>query len=358
MKYLVTLLLLTLFAGNASAQITITSSDFLTRGGPSNNSTSYSTSLSQDLPTLQGLVNVTGTNQTWNFNGPTYTTVADTGTATVLVYSTDLPLATDPDFTASTNVIKSVPVDPTQPTIYEFIEVNDAGFWILGVSQDSAGVSSKLLSYTPPMQELKFPLTYGTTWTSSSSFNISSLSQGESLTMSIDAIADGYGTLIVPPSHSSDALRVKVKNTTVISVQGFGITNISYSYNWYTKDPYSANISADPNQQATSGGYSIASGGSLVPPTASSADALNLYLSQNPASFAETKLSYTLKDGGPIQVAIIDPLGRSVRILQDGHASAGQNIIPIDPKAFATGTYFIRVTGDGVTAMRKLVITR
>jgi hypothetical protein len=45
-------------------------------------------------------------------------------------------------------------------------------------------------------------------------------------------------------------------------------------------------------------------------------------------------------------------------MLQNGHAQAGQNVIPIDPTKLSAGTYFIRVNAEGTTATRKLIITK
>jgi hypothetical protein len=358
MKHIATLLFLVLLASSASAQITINESDYISAFGQQNTGTTYSTSNAQDIPKLQALVDASGASQTWNFNGPSYTVVTATGTATILTYPGGAPLASDPDFAGSTNVIKSVPTDPTQATTYEFIKADGTGLWILGASQDSLGIPSKLFSYTPPLQELKFPLTYQITWQSSSSFNISGLPPGSTVTTSIQAVADGYGTLITPPSTNNSAIRVKMQTSVAISFMSFSQTSKSYSFSWYTKSQYGASISADSNQKATSGDYSVPSNSFVLPANSAPDAALRLYLSQNPASNTETTLSYTLKDGGPVQVEMMDALGRNVRMLQDGDASPGENIIPIDPKSYAPGSYFIRVTGNGMSAIRKLIITR
>lgn len=85
---------------------------------------------------------------------------------------------------------------------------------------------------------------------------------------------------------------------------------------------------------------------------------LNLSLSENPASSAEVKVTYTLRDAGAAQVELMDELGRSVRMLQNGPAIPGQNLVSIDPLSLAPGTYFVRLTADGASAMQKLVIAR
>ena len=65
-----------------------------------------------------------------------------------------------------------------------------------------------------------------------------------------------------------------------------------------------------------------------------------------------------MKNEGNAQVSLMDALGREVHMLQNGHVQAGQNIIPIDPTKLAAGAYFICINADGITAMRKLIITK
>ena len=92
--------------------------------------------------------------------------------------------------------------------------------------------------------------------------------------------------------------------------------------------------------------------------SASSNAGLSLTISENPASDAGTKIVVTLNNGGLTQVLLMDELGRAVRMLQNGYAPIGSNQILLDPLALEPGTYFVRATANGVSAMQKLVITR
>jgi photosystem II stability/assembly factor-like uncharacterized protein len=85
---------------------------------------------------------------------------------------------------------------------------------------------------------------------------------------------------------------------------------------------------------------------------------LSLTFSENPASNAGTKIVFTLPAGGIAQVMILDELGRTVRVLQNGMALSGQNELTLDPLAFESGTYFVRLAADGMAATQKLVISR
>jgi hypothetical protein len=99
-------------------------------------------------------------------------------------------------------------------------------------------------------------------------------------------------------------------------------------------------------------------GASSVSPSPAPYAGLSLTLSSNPSSGSDESISYTLSDAGAAQVMLMDELGRSVRMLQNGRASAGQNVVALDPQSLTPGTYFIRIIADGTSAMQKLVIAR
>jgi Secretion system C-terminal sorting domain len=97
---------------------------------------------------------------------------------------------------------------------------------------------------------------------------------------------------------------------------------------------------------------------SSVAPSAAPSTSLNLTISGNPASGSSVTISYTLPASGVAQITLMDELGRDVRVLQNGRASAGQNVVTIDPLSIEQGTYFVRVEAGGMSAMQKLVISR
>ncbi len=231
------------------------------------------------------------------------------------------------------------------------------------------GVETKLEGYAPPMQTYAFPLTYQTSWQSTSTIHSPLLPSIYTATATVVGSVDGYGTLITPtstkkkgsasPMASNDALRINTKTTQAYSYMGYGQSTTTYSFAWITKSGYGASISADSLQKPLGATYSTGSGNNSVGEDYSSPeDLLNLRLSANPVSNTETKLFYTMKNEGNSQVSIMDALGREVHILQNGPAQSGQNIIPIDPTKLSAGTYFLRVNAEGMTATRKLIITK
>jgi len=373
MKYFITVLILMFLATASNAQISFTSDEFLS--GLSQSTTGGSSFSSTDLTGLDALIAKSGAGMTWDFGNRTFTQDAAStpgGTETILTYPGGAALANDADFLVSTHVLKSVPNDPTKPTQYVFIKLDQTGYWIVGLSQDSMGVQKKIAAYVPPSQQVKFPLAYQTSWQSTSDIHSPALPTGASDTIAIDAVADAFGTLTTPtsahkqggfsPMASGDALRVKIKNTSSIHISIGPITEsivtVTYSFQYYTKTGHSATIDADTNIKATGAHYSVQGVNSVADNYSSAENLLNLYLTANPASNTETKLFYTMKNEGNAQVSLMDALGREVHMLQNGHVQAGQNIIPIDPTKLAAGAYFICINADGITAMRKLIITK
>jgi hypothetical protein len=99
-------------------------------------------------------------------------------------------------------------------------------------------------------------------------------------------------------------------------------------------------------------------GNSFVSQNTTSNIGLNLTLSENPASSSEAKVLFTLPDAGFVQILLMDELGRTVRLLLNDFAQAGQNEVALDPLTLDPGTYFVRAEANGMTAMQKLVVTR
>ena len=357
MKYFVTALLLVACAHAANAQITITGDEFMSRfgqqsGGISDNYTST------DTTGVRALELLSGANVTWNFGSRNYTYTRDTAsTVQIVAFSSSLPLANDPDFTGSTHAIILPPDSVGAPTNYEYITANTTGLWIHGIVRDSAGVQSKVLSYVPAYQELKFPLTYGTTWQASSRIPIAGLPPGATYRQGLYAMADAYGTLQVPQGNFN-ALRVHSVDTLTLSAPPFlNQQTMSHSFDWYTETNTSANIQADSDMSPYSIGYSIVAGTGGVAENHDS-KSLELRISQNPASNTVTSLYYTLDNDASVQLSLVDISGNTVRTLQSGLAHAGKNSIEIDPKSLEPGTYFIHLVAPNVNATEKIAIVR
>ena len=359
MKYFFFLVFTACIAHTASAQLTFTSSDFLSqqRGGQTFTSfqdTSYSTS---DQQTLMLLITDTGTGRTWTMGGANWLSEGTyTSASYYFPYPDNAPLAED--FPGATHVF--VPPFYVNDTPFKFYTIDNTGEYLLGETQDSLGFSSEVTSYSPPQELMAFPLHYGVTWQSNSTEPVNTFPSGSDVMQVTTGTCDGEGTLSVP-GHSEQAIKVTVTQTG--SASFFGVDLGSYTttnYYWFTKSGFTVSMqsSSDFPGQISQPTYSIPVSSGVTEMPFSGDRSLMLRLSQNPVSNFGTKLFYTLSKDEPVQVLLMDPLGRKVKMLVNGMGHTGQNEILINPTSLACGNYFLRVMADGKVAMIKLTIAR
>lgn len=353
MKYLISLIFLVL-AANTHAQITFTQSDYINLRTVQANGTLVDSALNASI--LRPIVGDSGLNQTWDFTKASYNSSRHEGSG-FIPYSDTILGANDSAFLAATYVEESSAdtVDNLDiPPSYEFYKINSSGAWDLGGCDDSDGIQGGLLNLNPAIEIFPFPLTYQTTWQSTSSENGPAISVYNSTLTQIE-VADGYGTLILP-NYSGNALRVKETFIIKDSVQGFVGRDTAFFYNFYTLDGYSAFIGTYSNGNVESASYTSPAN-SAVDPSLFTAPGLSMTLTQNPVRFGSTALIITLPSARVVQIELMDILGRSVQMVKNGFEAGETHSVPIDTKALRAGTYFVRVqTTNGESAMQQLVV--
>src|SRR5438876_538894 len=131
-----------------SAQIIFTSDELIASFSQQSSQSNF---IPASLDGLQALIDKSGSAQTWDFTGIQWQKDpnGNNSTLTLLDYPGGAALANDPDFDSSTHVIKEVSAVPGDPITYEFLKIDANGFWVLGETQDSASVGSKILSFNP-----------------------------------------------------------------------------------------------------------------------------------------------------------------------------------------------------------------
>jgi len=357
MKYFATFFLLLSLSASADAQISIDFPDFIAVLHDQNSIQTFAVPYKAANPsTLGALVEVGDTNVTWDLSVASYIRKPQSGIDTAMVFPSDAVLATDPAFTSTNEVVKNFA--PNVPTKYFFFQFTNQGIFDLGITQDSLGVASKIISYSPPVYEARIPMRYDSTWESTSQIGGVSLQPGEIRIMTIKAKVDAWGQVQLPnTTYTLPALRVKKQIIIVDSIAGMSaMIDTSYQYFFCGNNIFSVTITTDSKNVITNAEYAgplVASGVNVAPTSE-----LGFTISQNPASETGTKVIYTLKNDGPVNVEVMDELGKSVRMLQSERVSAGQHIIRIDPGMLTSGAYFIRLISPEMTAMKKLIISR
>lgn len=71
-----------------------------------------------------------------------------------------------------------------------------------------------------------------------------------------------------------------------------------------------------------------------------------------------TKVSYRLLNDGPVNLYLVDLLGRKIATLADGYHRAGEHSISLVGQDLASGSYLLRLEGDGMTTGMKITLIK
>jgi len=358
MKRYIAFFLVVFLTTNVKAQkpISIETSDFLFYQHIKNSVQNIIVPFSILNPQVLGSVIGKGdTNMTWDFSKISYVREEQAGLDSAIAYPSNAPLASDSEYTKANVVLMDI--NANKPTTYLFLQMAYDGIYNLGMTQDSAGILSKISGWSPPLEEQAIPIRYGNSWQNASSFSGASLGSGETRTVSVQAKVDGWGTMLLPHAYTMPALRVKKQKIVTYSKEGLqSIIDTTFEYDFISYFVYQISIVTDSKNVIQSAEYTINS-----PPAG--VENLNegmvgFTISKNPASASGTKIEYSLKNAGHVKIEVIDELGKSVRILQDEYVSSGEHIIPILPGLISDGVYLVRLVSPEMTAMKKLIIVR
>jgi len=71
-----------------------------------------------------------------------------------------------------------------------------------------------------------------------------------------------------------------------------------------------------------------------------------------------TTISYTIPQSGRVGLKVYSVLGSEVATLHDGYQVAGTHSIEFNATELPSGTYFYRLTADGRSQTKKLVLLK
>ncbi len=72
----------------------------------------------------------------------------------------------------------------------------------------------------------------------------------------------------------------------------------------------------------------------------------------------ETSIAFDLVDEGSVTLAIYNVLGEQLTTLVDGHMSSGRHTVVFNGASFASGVYLYKLTANGFTNTKKLVLLK
>jgi hypothetical protein len=228
----------------------------------------------------------------------------------------------------------------------------------------------------PPSVDLSLPLEYSKSWTNNYAdsligvinfFTDYNIRIGN--TDSVTYLVDGYGTLTVPGGFSQPALRVR-KVGRYSFVDTVNNLNIPLQYLYFAKNGASAEVGLD-DTTITSGTVKVRYAKWTIPlPTGVETVAgvpQNFSLEQNyPNPFnPTTTISYSVgvaggqsPAAGNVRLAVYDMLGREVAVLVNEKKEAGIYTATWNASGMASGMYLYRLTTDGYTASRSMVLLK
>ena len=79
----------------------------------------------------------------------------------------------------------------------------------------------------------------------------------------------------------------------------------------------------------------------------------------NPMGTGLVNISFSLSNGGPVNISMIDINGRLIRELREKeYYSKGSHVVHADVNALPSGSYFIQIKGNDFQLTEKLVVER
>ncbi len=246
-----------------------------------------------------------------------------------------------------------------------FNSVDDGGFYLDGIvtaTQAVAGFSvSSTTTYSPSENQLKLPLTYGTSWTQDYSYTTVSSTGGPAITTNLHTVntVDAFGSLVLPGGTTVEALRMKRDEQSVTSSIAGSKYSRTIGYIFYTESGFSISVSSADTLQPDHGVINVSGAGWITGDvTASREENLSIpadfYLGQNyPNPFnPTTTITYRLPENSLTLLRVFDALGREVAMLVDRQQGAGAYAATFDGTKFPSGVYFCRLDAQGSDGRR------
>ena len=276
-----------------------------------------------------------GASITWNFSSILDSVSSDTGYAV-------LPSTTiaGSGFTSSTYAVTN---GTTGVAAYYF--ANSSSLTQNGIYTATSGVV-----YTDPMDVLRYPFTYGSTFTDTYAGTIVVGSTLVPTHGTTTVTCDGYGTLKLPHGNTHpNVLRVHTAQQYIDSANIFGVgVNDTFqvvTYTWYEPGYHTAIMTiatgtspAGNFKQVSYESKQIAAAVPVVPGIVSSVQVF-----PNPAHDV-LNVQYTTVNTELVHITLVDVLGRVVAAKNS--ATQGMQNISFNTSSLPKGTYVVRITAN------------
>lgn len=243
---------------------------------------------------------------------------------------------------------------------------SDTLFWGLTANgleilADISGLG--FIRYTDPLLELKYPCTYGTTWTDAinASYTVSGFSVAR--TGTVTGNGDAYGTLELPAVSLDDILRVKVRRVITDASPLVTIQRRTESYYFFSDAVRHPVLRMDLDTVVIGNGAPAVTrsatwmyGNGNVSVQDIDFNDVHFTTYPNPAD-AAVNLSFGSAEHGVRSVELLDAMGRVVMQQPLSHGRTTEMPSAFDTSDLAPGVYHIRLTGEKrVLGTQRLVV--
>jgi hypothetical protein len=343
-KKILSIILLLVFVMHA--QITITQQDLQATLSVGKTFSNYSTDIGTMIDVEIGTAS--DQSQSWDFSGLTYSLV---GTSLSVNPQGTSAISSFPD---ANIVIQESTVSMSDEYVYSFYQMNSGEYSMLG-SDDGY----ELITHTPPIPALIFPMTYGTTW------NYSSQSEymGITSTNKTTKIVDAFGTMTLPDGVF-DVLRIISVDSVTTSYMGVTATNVTCGVNFYTKENVIFTVSsADPdlpNQSTVTANAAIYSKPDQGTDINEKKLASDFRLYQNyPNPFnPETIISFSVPEKSHVLLSVFNILGEHVSTIVNKEVSSGEHSVKFNGGDLPSGTYCYTLNINGRIKSNKMLLLK
>lgn len=236
---------------------------------------------------------------------------------------------------------------------YTFQQYTGQGAFELGMEIPGNGRTV----YTNAIQYHKFPLAFNTNWTDSYQGNTDFMGSTGTITGTLSAVADGYGTLVLPWGTVTDVLRLRVERDETAVVMGI-TTETNLLFHYYLKAGVPMPVAQRLIRTVTGPG-GTQQVGSLTYLTENS---MQVGLAETEAGIrvglfpvpAHDRLHVSLSDGAIASIRVNDVTGRELPVPLP---TPGARELVLDVSAWAGGTYLVRVLdSNGRAAVRTIAV--
>ncbi len=352
------------------AQITITSDDISSMFAKGNITTVHDLAANTSID-----IGSTGGGNKWDFTSlqanETYNLISINKSEAP--HSTEFP---DADIVTYENAAS----DTGQLFMWSFYSLSGSFGNLGGVSVISSfPEDTTTLKDNPARIEIKYPATYGSTWTQNyTQFLIVDGIQAGQSTVSRSVDVDAYGIMTLPGDNSYEAIRLR--ETITVSLPGLPISNSNVSYLFISKEGAQVSIDGPANVDlASSGVVDVENYNWNLPPakptavkdnnSRNSPETFALYQNYPNPFNPTTKIKYSILVGTQhavsVQLKVYDILGREIATLVNKEQQPGNyevefdaSNLPADRQGLSSGIYFYTLETAGFINTKKMLLLK